>query len=139
MGISSSSGIVWTLLLNETAQRLIRCVPEHLSSEFRVLNPTHPLSLSVSHLTALDLGRGRDEMPTETRSERQKSSFVIESTTQNVTEPQSREAEAHEVKWEKALWRKQPFPDNYVPPSFLAELNALRTSFYISTFSSGKF
>jgi len=33
-----------------------------------------------------------------------------------------------EVKWEKALWRKQPFPDNYVPQSFLAELKALRTS-----------
>ncbi|BEI80188.1 hypothetical protein CcaverHIS002_0107170 [Cutaneotrichosporon cavernicola] len=28
-------------------------------------------------------------------------------------------------KWEKVLWRRQPFPDNYVPPSFLAELDEL--------------
>lgn len=35
------------------------------------------------------------------------------------------------VKWEKALWRKQPFPDNYVPSSFLAELKALRTSYLL--------
>lgn len=33
------------------------------------------------------------------------------------------------VTWEKVLWRKQPFPDNYVPPTFLAELNALRQSY----------
>ncbi|EJT47038.1 hypothetical protein A1Q1_04281 [Trichosporon asahii var. asahii CBS 2479] len=26
--------------------------------------------------------------------------------------------------WERVLWRRQPFPDNYVPPSFLAELTA---------------
>lgn len=32
----------------------------------------------------------------------------------------------HGVGWEKALWRKQPFEDNYVPPTFLAELDALR-------------
>lgn len=37
----------------------------------------------------------------------------------NVTKP--------DVKWEKVLWRRQPFPDNYVPPSFLAELDELRT------------
>ncbi|WWC68949.1 uncharacterized protein I206_102885 [Kwoniella pini CBS 10737] len=30
-----------------------------------------------------------------------------------------------EVKWEKVLWRRQPFPDNYVPPNFLAELDNL--------------
>ena len=30
--------------------------------------------------------------------------------------------------WEKVLWRKQPYADNYVPPSFLAELNDLRES-----------
>lgn len=28
--------------------------------------------------------------------------------------------------WERVLWRRQPFPDNYVPPSFLAELTARR-------------
>jgi hypothetical protein len=33
-----------------------------------------------------------------------------------------------QVTWEKILWRKQPFPDNYVPPTFLSELGALRTS-----------
>ncbi|KZW04386.1 phosphatidylinositol N-acetylglucosaminyltransferase [Exidia glandulosa HHB12029] len=27
-----------------------------------------------------------------------------------------------EVKWEKVLWRTQPFPDNYVPDSFLDKL-----------------
>ncbi|ODO06239.1 phosphatidylinositol glycan, class C [Cryptococcus wingfieldii CBS 7118] len=26
-------------------------------------------------------------------------------------------------KWEKILWRKQPYADNYVPPDFLAELD----------------
>lgn len=29
-------------------------------------------------------------------------------------------------KWEKVLWRRQPYPDNYVPPSYLAELDDLR-------------
>jgi phosphatidylinositol glycan class C protein len=46
------------------------------------------------------------------------------------TETKRLKAEAHdhrEVTWEKALWRKQPFADNYVPPTFLAELDALRT------------
>ena len=33
---------------------------------------------------------------------------------------------APQVLWEKVLWRRQPFPDNYVPPSFLAELKTLR-------------
>ncbi len=33
---------------------------------------------------------------------------------------------ASTVEWEKVLWRPQPFPDNYVPPSFLAELDELR-------------
>lgn len=28
--------------------------------------------------------------------------------------------------WEKVLWRRQPFPDNYVPSSYLAELDSLR-------------
>ncbi|WVF66703.1 hypothetical protein IAT40_001445 [Kwoniella sp. CBS 6097] len=28
-------------------------------------------------------------------------------------------------RWEKVLWRRQPFPDNYVPPDFLSELKRL--------------
>ncbi|WVQ83541.1 hypothetical protein IAT38_005682 [Cryptococcus sp. DSM 104549] len=28
-------------------------------------------------------------------------------------------------KWEKVLWRRQPFPDNYVPDNFLSELDDL--------------
>lgn len=34
--------------------------------------------------------------------------------------------ERDNVAWEKVLWRRQPFADNYVPPSFLAELDDLR-------------
>lgn len=30
--------------------------------------------------------------------------------------------------WEKVLWRRQPFPDNYVPNTFLSELRDLRMS-----------
>lgn len=30
--------------------------------------------------------------------------------------------------WEKILWRRPPFPDNYVPDSFLKELQDLRES-----------
>lgn len=46
------------------------------------------------------------------------------------TETTRLKARAHEqleVTWEKALWRKQPFADNYVPATFLSELDALRT------------
>jgi hypothetical protein len=28
--------------------------------------------------------------------------------------------------WEKVLWRRQPYPDNHVPPTFLEELKKLR-------------
>jgi hypothetical protein len=28
--------------------------------------------------------------------------------------------------WERVLWRPQPFPDNYVPPTFLAALSKNR-------------
>jgi hypothetical protein len=61
----------------------------------------------------------RHEMPTKTRSGAEHDSANIISDQIGVAKP--------EVKWEKALWRKQPFPDNYVPQSFLAELKALRT------------
>lgn len=30
--------------------------------------------------------------------------------------------------WQKLLWRRQPYPDNYVPDSFLQELRELRES-----------
>ena len=40
--------------------------------------------------------------------------------------------EREEVVWEKVLWRKQPFPDNHVPPSFLSELNDIRECFQCS-------
>ncbi|WOO78894.1 Phosphatidylinositol N-acetylglucosaminyltransferase GPI2 subunit [Vanrija pseudolonga] len=33
--------------------------------------------------------------------------------------------DASDAVWEKVLWRRQPFPDNYVPPSYLAELDSL--------------
>ena len=59
-------------------------------------------------------------MPTKTRSGLNRDTTKIISEQIGVVKP--------EVKWEKALWKKQPFPDNYVPPSFLAELKALRTS-----------
>ena len=39
---------------------------------------------------------------------------------------------AHPQAWEKVLWRKQPFSDNYVPLSFLSELDTLRE--YLASF-----
>lgn len=30
------------------------------------------------------------------------------------------------TEWERVLWRLQPFPDNYVPPTFLAALSKNR-------------
>lgn len=36
-------------------------------------------------------------------------------------------------KWEKVLWRSQPYPDNYVPPDFLSELNDIRELFMTKT------
>lgn len=33
-----------------------------------------------------------------------------------------------EAEWEKALWKLQPFPDNYIPPNaFLSALRRNRT------------
>jgi hypothetical protein len=32
--------------------------------------------------------------------------------------------------WERVLWRPQPFPDNYVPPTFLAALSKNRNQFF---------
>lgn len=34
--------------------------------------------------------------------------------------------------WERVLWRPQPFPDNYVPPTFLAALSKNRNDQRIS-------
>jgi len=31
--------------------------------------------------------------------------------------------------WERVLWRPQPLPDNYVPPTFLAALSKNRNQF----------
>lgn len=31
--------------------------------------------------------------------------------------------EAREVEWERVLWKRQPFPDNYVPRTFLLSLS----------------
>lgn len=36
------------------------------------------------------------------------------------------------VNWEKVLWRHQPYPDNYVPPSFLSELKDLCLPLHLS-------
>jgi len=68
-------------------------------------------------------------MPTQTRSGVHYDPTNIKTEQIGVAKP--------EVKWEKALWRKQPFPDNYVPSSFLAELKALRTSnFHVASVSN---
>jgi hypothetical protein len=63
------------------------------------------------------LASRRHEMPAQTRAAQTRQS---DSTNEGGNEVPGG------VRWEKALWRKQPFPDNYVPPSFLAELKALR-------------
>ncbi len=34
--------------------------------------------------------------------------------------------EAWEAEWERVLWQKKPYPDNYVPRSFLASLSKNR-------------
>lgn len=36
------------------------------------------------------------------------------------------EGTGDEPRWERVLWRPQPFPDNYVPPTFLAALSKNR-------------
>lgn len=28
-----------------------------------------------------------------------------------------------DIKWERVLWKRQPFPDNYVPETFLDSLS----------------
>ncbi|KIJ25751.1 hypothetical protein M422DRAFT_236826 [Sphaerobolus stellatus SS14] len=40
-----------------------------------------------------------------------------------------------EITWEKVLWKRQPYPDNYVPESFLSELRR-NTNFSPYTYSA---
>ncbi|KAG8862268.1 hypothetical protein FRB96_001847 [Tulasnella sp. 330] len=37
-------------------------------------------------------------------------------------EAQPIDSNESEPRWEKVLWKKQPFPDDYIPPSFLSSL-----------------
>jgi phosphatidylinositol N-acetylglucosaminyltransferase subunit C len=37
--------------------------------------------------------------------------------------------------WERVLWRPQPFPDNYVPPTFLSALSKNRNIFRLKSLS----
>lgn len=51
-------------------------------------------------------------------------------------EPKVQCGKGSEQEWSKVLWRKQPFPDNHVPPSFLSELKLIRESLLIRTLCS---
>jgi len=88
-------------------------VPEHLlfaKPHFYLFHSTYSIAPQSR----------RNAMPTATRSGRSIQPSIAIPTAQASQETENG------VQWEKVLWRKQPFPDNYVPPSFLAELNALR-------------
>lgn len=51
-------------------------------------------------------------------------------------EPKVQGGQGSEQEWSKVLWRKQPFPDNHVPPSFLSELKHIRESLLVRTLCS---
>src|SRR6266403_420797 len=41
----------------------------------------------------------------------------------------------NELEWERVLWRLQPFPDNYVPPTFLVGLSKNRNQRFFKCLS----
>ena len=65
---------------------------------------------------------------TQTRSQTRQTARISTATPLTPSPPDGSVCEPTKAPWEKVLWRKQPYADNYVPPSFLAELNDLRES-----------